>query len=484
MIFTALLHQATVAQKPNIVYIMADDLGYGEVGCYGQEKIPTPNIDRLAAEGVKFTQGYASSPVCAPSRASLLTGKNQGHAVIRGNKEQGDFSPNGVEGQFPMPASEKTIAELLKENGYRTGIVGKWGLGGPNPGETPMDHGFDRFYGYLCQRRSHTFYPPYLWSNHQPDLLDNPVYNAHQKIDAALPSEDDYYARYGGKTYSATRLMEECRAFIAGSKGGPFFLYYAPTLPHVALQAPREWVDKFPKSWDDKPYLGQGGYLPNARPRATYAAMIAYLDFTVGAVLQELQKQGVDRNTLVIFTSDNGAAFNGGVDRPFFRSNGPLRDGKMSLYEGGIRVPFVARWPGVVAPGRTVDVPIVSFDSYATLAEVAGLRPGRTDGRSYRPALLGQQMPEREELYFEYPEANSQQAVIFEGRWKVIRPNLKSKPNLIEVYDLRRDIGEQNDLSSTRPDLVKRGLEAMKRSHRRNTDFPLPGVDGMASAKN
>lgn len=463
--------------KPNIVYIMADDLGYGELGCYGQKKIPTPNIDRLATEGVRFTRAYSASPVCAPTRASFLTGKHQGHAAIRGNKEQGGFGPNDKEGQFPLAKTESTIAEALKGVGYRTALVGKWGLGGPDPGQHPLDHGFDRFYGYLCQRRAHNYYPPYLWSDHGVDLLmGNRPFDAHQKIDAPLTSDAEYEERYGGEVYAPERQMLACADFIKSSKGKPFFLYYAPTLPHVALQAPKAWVDKFPREWDTKPYLGDKGYLPNARPRATYAAMIAYLDFTVGQIVNELVKQGLKDNTLIIFTSDNGASFNGGMDREFFQSNGILRAGKMSLYEGGIRVPFVAAWPGHIRPGSTSDHISVCFDAMATICEVAGTVAPKNDGQSYVNALYGRPAMKREYVYFEYPEATSMQAVIF-GEMKAIKPNLKEKPDLIEVYNLRTDPSEKKDIASEHPDLVKRALAILKTEHRSNRDFPLPGVD-------
>ncbi|HLP00046.1 MAG TPA: sulfatase-like hydrolase/transferase, partial [Fimbriimonas sp.] len=326
------------SSRPNIVYIMADDLGYGDVGCFGQTKIPTPNIDRIAKLGVRMTRAYTASAVCAPTRYSLMTGKHQGHADIRGNKEAGGFGPNDKEGQMPIKLTETTMAEVLQKGGYRTGLIGKWGLGGPTYGQRPMEHGFETFYGYLCQRRAHNFYPTYLWKNSDVDLLDNPVYNAHQKLTTPLSTENEYYERYGGKTYAPRKISAACVDFINDKQQGqPFFLYYAPTLPHVALQAPQEWVDRFPKEWDEKPYLGQNGYLPCARPRATYAAMVAYLDWTVGEIMKALEATGEAENTLLIFTSDNGAVSNvGGTDLPFFNSNGGLRAGKMSLYEGGI----------------------------------------------------------------------------------------------------------------------------------------------------
>ncbi|MBI1331779.1 MAG: sulfatase-like hydrolase/transferase [Armatimonadetes bacterium] len=465
-----------MAVKPNVIYIMVDDLGYGELGCYGQKKILTPNVDRLAAEGMKFTQFYAPSPVCAPTRCSLLTGKHQGHAAIRGNKETGGFGPNDPEGQFPLPKSETTIAEVLKKSGYRTGIVGKWGLGGPDPGDTPMDHGFDFFYGFLCQRRAHNSFPPYLWKNHQPDLLGNPIYNAHQKATSVPEDLEEYNKLYGGKTYAGTKFLENCIDFIKSSKGKPFFLYFAPTAPHVALQAPVDWIEKYPKSWDPKPYLGEKGYLPTPRPRATYAAMISYLDFTVGEIRKELEKDGLDKNTLIIFTSDNGATFAGGVDRDFFQSNGVYRDGKMSLYEGGYREPFIAWYPSMIRPGTQCDVPFAGYDSLVSIADFCGAKAPRTDGVSYVPEFTGQAAKKREYLYFEYPEANSMRAVVF-GRMKAIQPNLIKKPDLIEVYDLVADPSETYDLAASRPDIVKRAKEVFAKEHIPNKDFPLPGVD-------
>lgn len=464
---------------PNIVYIMADDLGYGELGCYGQEKIPTPNVDRLAREGMKMTRFYSASPVCAPTRYSLLTGKHQGVAAIRGNKEQGGFGANDKEGQFPIPASETTIAEMLKGKGYATAIVGKWGLGGPAPAEHPLNHGFDTFYGYLCQRRSHNFYPTYLWSDFQPDLLaGNRVFNPHQRIQEPLPSAEDYDARFGGATYAPAKMAEACRSFIRRSKDKPFFLYYAPTLPHAALQAPREWVDRFPREWDKKHYLGEQGYLPHDRPLAAYAAMIAYLDFTVGEIVKELESNGLDRNTLIVFTSDNGATFNGGVNRVFFQSNGVLREGKTTAYEGGIRVPLVARWPGKIPAGATSKAIANSYDSFATLAEVAGLKArGQSGGGlSYLPALTGKPQPKREFMYVEYPEAASQRVVMFE-RYKVIWPTLKKDAGKVEVYDMETDPGETRDLASQLPKVVARAVEIAKKEHRPNKDFPLPGID-------
>ncbi len=467
-------------KPPNIVYVMADDLGYGEVGCFGQTKIPTPNIDKLADQGIKMTRAYSASPVCAPTRCSLLTGKHQGHAAIRGNVEQGGFGPNDTEGQSPLPGSETTIAELLKKRGYTSALVGKWGLGGPSPGQTPLSHGFDYFCGYLCQRRAHNYFPTYLWRNNQPDLLGNRIFDVHPKPIPALASDDEYYQRYQDKTYSPAKLAEESVAFIKRSKGKPFFLYYAPTLPHVSLQAPLDWISKFPRDWDPKPYLGTAGYVPNPRPHATYAAMIAYLDDTIGKIMKALDETGAAENTLIIVTSDNGPTNVGGVDPKFFNSAGGLRGGKMDLYEGGIRMPYVARWPGHIKPRTTSSHINVCYDALATLCDVAGVRPPRTDGLSYLPSLIGGKQPERDYVYFEYPEASSMQAVIF-GNFKVIRPNLTKQPSKIEVYDLAIDPAESRDLSAARPDVVKRAQAIFEKEHHPNKIFPLPGID-VASA--
>lgn len=472
----------SLAAKPDIVYIMADDLGYRELGCFGQVKIPTPHLDKLAADGIKLTRFYSGSPVCAPTRYSLLTGKHQGNAAIRGNKEQGGFGPNDKEGQWPVDAREVLLSETLKKAGYRTGIVGKWALGGTEPGQSPLDHGFDEFYGYLCQRRAHNFYPAYLWRGRDPIALGNPVFAAHQRIPAPLASAEEYEARYAGPVYSAEMLAQACEQFIAKApKNKPLFLYHAPTLPHVALQAPREWVDRFPASWDTAPYLGERGYLPHPRPRAAYAAMIAFLDDTVGRIVEALRKAGRLDNTLLIFTSDNGATNVGGADRDFFNSNGELRAGKMSLYEGGIRVPTIAHWPGRIKPGSETSHVAACYDVMATLCQAAGIRAPRNDGLSFLPSLVGDRQPERPWVYFEYPEASAMQALLF-SRYKAIRPNLKQSLAKAELYDLEADSTESKDISQERPDLLRYALNVMAKAHKPNPVFPLGLADAPAAA--
>lgn len=462
---------------PTIVYIMADDLGYGDLGCFGQTKIPTPHVDRLASEGMRLTQYYSAAPVCAPTRYSLMTGKHQGHATIRGNKENGGFGPNDEEGQAAFPTTELTLAEFLRKQGYATALVGKWGIGSPRKDEHPLDHGFDFFYGYLCQRRAHNLFPAYLWRNRQPDLLANGVFSAHQKIAAPLAEEQQYWQRYAGQDYAPEKMLGEATKWILNQpKNKPLFLYFASPLPHVALQAPLSWIDQFPRDWDTAPYLGTNGYLPNPRPRATYAAMVSYLDYSVGQLRAALEKSGRGGSTLMFVTSDNGAVDAvGGTDRTFFHSNGPLRAGKMSLYEGGVRVPAVAWWPGEIAAGLASDQVAICWDVFATVAELLGQPAPKSDGQSFLGALLGRAAKQRT-LYFEYPEAGGMQAVRM-GNWKFIRPALTKDPARAELYDLATDPMESKNVAALHPDLMKKGWDLVRRSHKPNSTFPLPGVD-------
>jgi arylsulfatase A len=462
---------------PSIVYVMADDLGYGDLGCFGQTKIPTPNIDQLAREGMRMTQFYSASPVCAPTRYSLMTGKHQGHAAIRGNKERGGFGPNEPEGQTSIALSERTLAEFLQEKGYATALVGKWGIGSPLKNEHPEDHGFDFFYGYLCQRRAHNLYPAYLWKGRQPDLLKNPVFAAHQRIEAPLESDEAYLKHFQGTEYGPEKMLDEAVKWIKTQpKVKPLFLYFASPLPHVALQAPPAWIDKFPRDWDEKPYLGHRGYLPTARPRATYAAMVAYLDHSVGELRKALESSGRGTSTLVFVTSDNGAVDGaGGADESFFASNGPFRAGKMSLYEGGVRVPVVAWWPGHIPSGSVSHQVAICWDVFPTISQILKARAPSMDGQSFLHALQGAS-PKPRTLYFEYPEAGGMQSVRM-GKWKLIRPTLSKDAAKAELYDLEVDPGETNDLLKQHPEIVKQGWDLFKRSRRPNPLFPLPGVD-------
>lgn len=466
-------------RPPNIVLIMADDLGYGELGCYGQTKIQTPNIDRLAAEGMRFTRFYSASTVCAPTRCGLLTGKHTGHAAIRGNKEVGGWGLNEGEGQAPLPAGEQTIAELLKSRGYATACVGKWGLGGPGSEGHPLRQGFDFFFGYLCQRQAHNYTPTHLWRNNDVYLLsENRYFSPHQRL-AQAPKDSSAFDKYMGAQYAPAVTHDQAESFIKQNKDKPFFVYYSTTLPHGALQAPTEWVDRYPREWDKGPYLGQNGYLPNLRPRATYAAMISYLDDCVGRLMKLVDDLGLTGETIFIFKADNGTAPNAGVDRPFFDSLGGLRGMKTNLYEGGIRIPFLARWKGQIPSGSTDSGYWASYDIFPTLAEIAGAKtPSNLDGISFAPRLLGKaQRRTHGFLYFEYPEGPQQQAVI-SGDYKLIRPSLRIGSAKAELYHLVRDPGEREDLADKEPKTLARLSQIAKREHVRSAEFPIPALDG------
>ena len=336
LLITALA--AAAAPKPNIVFILADDLGYNEVGAYGQKKIRTPHLDRLAAEGLRFTRHYSGAPVCAPARAVLLTGRHLGHCEIRDNKEAEGGKKFG--GQHPLSPQAVTFASVLKTHGYRTGAFGKWGLGNNDTTGAPAAQGFDSFFGYLCQRNAHSFYPPYLDSHEGRVPLNDPQIPGHLRSpEGEIRAED-----YRSQTYAPDAIREKALEFLRENKGQPFLLYLPFIEPHVAMHPPQEWIDRYPEEWDSgrEPYRGENGYLPHPRPRAAYAAMISHLDEHVGAVLKALDDLGLADNTLVIFTSDNGTthparnpAFHvGGVDAAFFDSTGGLRGWKGSVYEG------------------------------------------------------------------------------------------------------------------------------------------------------
>ncbi|MBI9064947.1 MAG: arylsulfatase [Marinilabiliaceae bacterium] len=473
-------------KQPNIIYILADDLGYGELGCYGQEKIETPNIDNLAKEGVIFTQHYSGAPVCAPSRCVLLTGKHPGHAQIRGNDEwteRGDVwnyfaqvKDSTLEGQFPLKEDTKTIASLLKSAGYTTVIVGKWGLGAPHTHATPLQMGFDFFVGYNCQRQAHTYYPVHLYKNDKRILLGNDTISPVKKLNkGADPYKKESYADFNLNTYSADIMFEELQKFITDNDpnvtGKPLFMYWATPLPHVPLQAPERWVKHYVDIFgDEKPYLGNQGYFPQRYPRAAYAAMVSYMDEQVGQLVKQLKEQGIYDNTLIVFTSDNGPTFNGGTQSPWFKSGGPFRSeygwGKCFVHEGGIRVPMIASWPGKIQAGSKTDHISAFWDVLPTFCEVADASiPDDVDGISLLPTLMGEDtQKEHEYLYWEFPELEGEQAVRM-GDWKAIRRNIK-KGNLdIELYNLKTDIQELNDVAAENPSVVEKVELIMKKEH-------------------
>lgn len=449
------------SQLPNIVYIYADDLGYGELGCYGQSKIRTPHLDSMAAQGMRFTQHYAGAPVCAPSRCMLLTGSHAGHAAIRANREYGGFGDAEERGQHPLPDSVYTVAEMLRQRGYRTGMVGKWGLGVVSSGGSPLMHGFDYYYGYLDQKQAHNFYPTHLWENDLWDTLNNDYVYVHNPIDPERAREEDF-EQYKGKTYAPDRMTAKALEFIKKDKGKPFFLYLPYTLPHLSLQVPDNYVDTYKGFFDETPYYGQSGYAPCQYPKSTYAAMITYLDKQVGLILSALRKLGIDKNTIVFFSSDNGATAHEAANSRFFESNGPLKGYKGDLYEGGVRVPLVVRWPGKIKAGSISSHISTQYDMMATLAELTGGELGKTDGISFLPELLGRaaSQPKHPWLYFEFSEYGGQLAVNWQG-WKAIkRQLLEGEPTGWELYFLPEDEGEKNNLANARPDVLKQ-IEAI-----------------------
>ncbi len=461
--------------RPNVILIVADDLGYGELGSYGQERIRTPVLDRLAAEGTRFTQHYAGSPVCAPSRDVLLTGLHTGHSYIRDNDElpeRGDvWRDTTLEGQRPILPDTYTLGRLFQDAGYVTGAIGKWGLGGPGSSGEPNLQGFDHWFGYLCQRQAHNYYPTHLWRNGTRVALDgNDWFPAHQRLpDDADPDDPASYGRYRGETYSMDAMVAEAIAFVEAHREDPFFLYLPFPVPHLALQVPEESVAEYRGSFPERPYRGEQGYLPNPTPRATYAAMITRLDGEIGRILARLAELGIDRRTLVLFTSDNGPSWVGGVDREFFGSSGGLRGRKAELLEGGIRVPLLVRWPGRV-PAGAVSAHVSGFVDYmATFADLVGRpRPPESDGTSFLPTLEGNAgaQPEAPFLYWEFQGA---QALRF-GRWKALRA-APGEP--LQLYDLAADPAEAEDVAGREPAAVAEAELLLAGARTESRLFPL-----------
>ncbi|MGB0954252.1 MAG: arylsulfatase, partial [Planctomycetota bacterium] len=353
--------------RPNLILIVADDLGYGDLGSYGQKKIQTPHLDRLAAEGVRFTDFYSGSPVCAPSRCMLLTGKHGGHAYVRDNWEAGGWNEGDAEGQMPLPAETPGLGRSLQQAGYATACIGKWGLGGPESSGAPENQGFDHFYGYLCQRQAHNFYPTHLWRDGVKEELEGNVWK-----------------NLTGRHYAHDLMTNDALSWVEQQGEEPFFLMLTYTIPHLALQVPEDAMARYVGQWEETAYDGKKGYLPHPTPRAAYAGMVSRMDRDVGRLMAQLQAQGIDENTLVVFTSDNGATYDiGGADTPFFQSNAHLRGHKGSVYEGGIRVPLLARWPGQLPAGTTSNTIGAFWDLMPTLLDVAAVPlPGEVDGVS------------------------------------------------------------------------------------------------------
>jgi arylsulfatase A len=457
---------AAAAEHPNLVLIMADDLGYGELGCYGQKLIKTPRIDELAAGGLRFTDFHCGAPVCAPSRCVLMTGKHLGHAAIRNNRSVPKLLPElrkkydwEFPGNEPLPDEEVTVAELLKTAGYTTGAIGKWGLGMCGTSGDPNRQGFDLFYGNLDQVQPHNHYPKYLWRNDKKE---------------PLPGN---HATATGQTYAQDKFTEEAVKFVNDHKHGPFFLYLPFTIPHLSIQVPDDSLAQYKGKLPETPYKHNSkGYFKNLTPHAAYAAMITRMDAAVGTVVDELKKLGLADNTLIIFTSDNGPAWKrlGGTDSKFFNSAGPLRAHKGSAYEGGIREPFIAYWPGKVPGGQTSDY-VGSFqDVMPTLCDIAHIeKPTNIDGISIAPTLLNKgEQREHKYLYWEFSGYDQQQAVR-SGKWKIIRSGVDVGDPPYELYDLSRDIGEKHDVASEHQAIVARLTTYAVEAHTPSKLFPL-----------
>lgn len=451
-------------RPPNIIYMLADDLGYGELGAYGQEKIRTPNLDRLAREGMRFTQHYAGSPVCAPSRGTLMTGLHTGHSQIRDNFEVGGYPDPDELGQMPLDSGTFTLGRMLRDAGYVTGAIGKWGLGGRGSVGQPHHQGFDYFFGYLDQQLAHNYYPTHLWRNGERVPLENEYFHPHQRFEGDDPSDPAQYDRYQGGEYSLDVMADDALEFMTRHRDQPFFLYLPFTVPHVALQVPDSSLVEYEGAFDEAPYLGDPTYLPHYRPLSAYAGMITRMDAHIGRILAHLDDLGLAENTVVMFSSDNGATYTGGVDAEFFQSSGGLRGLKGSVYEGGIRVPLIVRWPGHIEPGSETDHVSAFWDVMPTLADVARVRaPTDIDGVSFLPTLLGNAQPERQQaLYWEYHGLwNGAQAVRM-GRWKGVRLGGHDDPDApIELYDLAVDPGESRDVAAEHPDMVQLIREVM-----------------------
>ncbi len=439
LLTTVVLAASAPAAPPNIVFILADDLGYGDVGCYGQKKIRTPHLDQLAHDGMRFTQAYAGSTVCAPSRCTLLTGLHTGHCRIRGN------------GPFFLTADDVTLAQVLKKAGYVTACMGKWGLGDPGTTGVPAKQGFDHFFGYLNHVHAHNYYPDHLWRHEEKVPLNN-----EQKGGVASRRVE----------YAPDLITAEALAFIEKNQHKPFFLYYAPTLPHANNEKTRADGNgnEVP---DDQPYTHEDW----PQPEKNKAAMITRLDADVGKLLAKLQELGLEKTTVVIFTSDNGPHKEGGNTIEFFASNGPLRGFKRSLTEGGIRVPAIVRWPGVVKAGSTSDHVWAFWDVFPTLCDLAQTSPPPgLDGISFLPTLTRKgEQKNHEFLYWEFHEGGTKQAVRH-GQWKALRSAPRAP---LELYDLTTDIGENNNVAKNHPEVIAKIENYLKTARTESKDWPL-----------
>ncbi len=443
---------------PNIIYILVDDLGYGDLACYGQERFATPHLDQLALDGIRFTRHYSGSTVCAPSRSVLMTGLHTGHTPIRGNQE---VKP---EGQWPMPASTETLAEHLKKMGYVTGAFGKWGLGFPGSEGDPVNQGFDHFFGYNCQRYAHRYYPEYLWENEEKVYLEG----------------NDWTTT---TTYAPDLIQQRTIDFIREHRDTSFFAFVPIVIPHAELIVPddeiyQQYLGKYPET----PYVGRPGadygpdmvismYCSQENPHATFAAMVHRIDRYVGEIVMVLEELGLSENTILMFTSDNGPHMEGGADPRFFNSNGGLRGVKRDLYEGGVRVPFIVSWPGVIEEGGVSDHPSAFWDVLPTLGDLTGFEMEGTDGISFLPELLGEKQTKHKFLYWEFHEQGGKQAILMDD-WKAVRLDVGKDPHgPIELYNLDSDPSEEQNVAEAHPDLVEAFSRMMEEERKPSAKF-------------
>lgn len=473
---TAAAMWAAQADRPNVIYIMCDDMGYGDLGCYGQPYISTPNIDSLASRGMRFTQAYAGSPVSAPSRASLMTGQHSGHGEVRGNKEYwpgtpmvkyGDNEDYSVVGQHPYSPDREILPEVMKRHGYRTGMFGKWAGGYEGSESTPDKRGIDDFYGYICQFQAHLYYPNFL-NRYYPEEGDTATVRVVMAENIKYPMfGDDYQKR---TQYSADMIHQEAMKWLDKQDGEtPFFGVMTYTLPHAELVQPADsllegYKRKF---FQDKTWGGQEGsrYNPTIHTHAQFAAMISRLDAYVGEIVAKLEEKGLADNTIVVFTSDNGPHEEGGADPEFFGRDGKLRGIKRSCHEGGIRVPFIVSWPGHIEAGSESDHQLAFYDVMPTLKEIVGEKsPEGEDGISFLPELLGAEQPRHEFLYWEFNETD--QIGLRQGDWKLV-----VKKGVPELYNLAEDIHEDNNVAADHPELVSAMIEIIRAQHTDNPHF-------------
>ncbi|MCF0175838.1 MAG: arylsulfatase [Bacteroidales bacterium] len=448
---TAINAQESATKRPNVIFIMADDLGIGDLGCYGQRVIKTPGIDSLASQGLIFENAYSGSTVSAPSRAVLMTGKHTGHVSIRGNKGDHD-SVLKTHFDYPISTDETLVAEIFKQQGYTTACCGKWGLGGPRSVSAPNLRGFDYFFGYLGQGRAHRYYPTYLWENDQQVMTNEKVYSHDAIIDHALE-------------------------FLDKHADESFFLYLTPTIPHAELVVPEGELGEYDGMFVEKPFvqkqpLDEFTYASQAKPRATYAAMVSRLDRDVSRVVALLRKKGVLDNTIIIFTSDNGVHKEGGHDPEFFNSNWEYRGIKRDLYEGGIHTPFVMYWPSVIEPGRRSSQIITFWDFMPTMCDILGIKaPKGIDGLSYLPTITGEgRQKQHDYLYYEFHEQNGRQCVIKDG-WKLVKLNVNKPENLKwELYNVGMDVDETNNVIELYP---KKAAALRKIMQKARTENPV-----------